>query len=215
MGKTNNLFELRKEYTQGGLSENDIQRDPILQFNIWLEQAVKAGITEPNAMTLATAASDGRVSARILLLKEVDSEGFVFFTNYNSNKAQQLAQNHCAALVFLWLELERQVRIEGVVSKIDNVESELYFSSRPRESQLGAWASEQSSEIASRAILDERYHHYEKLFLDKPIPKPPNWGGYRLIPIEMEFWQGRPGRMHDRILYGKKSNQWIYKRLSP
>jgi pyridoxamine 5'-phosphate oxidase len=215
MSNTRKLFELRKEYTQGGISLKQVLPDPIAQFNLWFEQAVFGGIIEPNAMTLATASKNGKVSARTVLLKEVDTEGFVFFTNYTSYKAKHLAENPFASLVFLWLDLERQVRIEGLVSKIDEQESETYFNSRPRESQLGAWASDQSSVIDSRELLHQRYSELEKQFENKPVPRPSFWGGYRLIPNEIEFWQGRPGRLHDRILYSKINEIWERKRLAP
>lgn len=215
MSNSRKLFELRKEYTQGGISLKQVLPDPIAQFNLWFEQAVFGGITEPNAMTLATASKNGKVSARTVLLKEVDTEGFVFFTNYNSHKAKHLAENPFASLVFLWLDLERQVRIEGLISKIDEQESDAYFNSRPRESQLGAWASDQSSVIDSRELLHQRYAELEKQFENKPVPRPTFWGGYRLIPIEIEFWQGRPGRLHDRILYSRINEIWERKRLAP
>ncbi len=217
MEKQKNLFDLRKNYTQSGLSIRQALPHPIAQFNLWFEQAMASAIPEPNAMTLATASADGRVSARVVLLKEIDPTGFVFFTNYNSHKATALAENPKAALVFLWLELERQVRIEGVVEKINSQESDKYFNSRPRESQLGAWASDQSKEIQTRDELFEQYRQLEKTYQGKTIPRPPHWGGYRLVPRQIEFWQGRTGRMHDRILYvlSADGNRWEIKRLAP
>ncbi len=211
----NKLFDLRQEYIQTGLSLQQVLPNPIAQFNLWFNQAVSANLPEPNAMSLATASKNGKVSSRILLLKEVDQKGFVFFSNYGSNKGKQLDENPGAAMVFLWLALERQVRIEGNVSKIDKTESDIYFSTRPRESQLGAWASNQSSKIASRKELIDRYNQLEQQYTNKPIPRPPYWGGYRLEPIEIEFWQGRPGRLHDRIWYHKQGEQWKCERIAP
>ncbi len=216
MNNNKNLFDFRKNYLRDGFSIEQSLENPFAQFHIWLEQAIEAGLTEPNAMILSTVSSTGKVSARTVLLKESDGEGFVFFTNYNSKKATDLLYNPNAALVFLWLELERQVRVEGTCKKVSTAESDLYFSSRPRESQLGAWASDQSEEIASREILIEKYQSLEKTWEDKPIPRPPHWGGYRLYPETFEFWQGRPGRMHDRIFYSHEGiNIWKRNRLAP
>jgi pyridoxamine 5'-phosphate oxidase len=209
------LFELRKEYTRGGLSLKQVLPDPFAQFHLWFDQAIFAEIVEPNIMSLATASVDGKVSSRILLLKEVDDKGFVFYTNYNSNKAKQLQQNPWGSMLFLWLLLERQVRIEGKLHKVTDEESDEYFGSRPRESQLGSWASEQSTPIGSREELVNRYTELEKHYSGKDIPRPPHWGGYRLVPEEVEFWQGRPGRLHDRILYYKNNDTWEKKRLAP
>lgn len=217
MNSSKNLFEFRKNYTRDGFSIEQSQENPFAQFNIWLEQAIEARLPEPNAMVLSTVSSSAKVSSRTVLLKEADGEGFVFFTNYNSRKANDLLFNPSASLVFLWLELERQVRIEGSCRKIMAEESDAYFATRPRESQLGAWASDQSEEIASREILLEKYLALEKQWENQPIPRPPHWGGYRLYPDTFEFWQGRPGRMHDRIVYSKDKNQqtWKRRRLSP
>lgn len=217
MNSSKNLFEFRKNYTRDGFSIEQSQENPFAQFNIWLEQAIEARLPEPNAMVLSTVSSSAKVSSRTVLLKEADGEGFVFFTNYNSRKANDLLFNPSASLVFLWLELERQVRIEGSCRKITAEESDAYFATRPRESQLGAWASDQSEEIASREILLEKYLALEKQWENQPIPRPPHWGGYRLYPDTFEFWQGRPGRMHDRIVYSKDKDQqtWKRRRLSP
>lgn len=217
MEKRKKLFELRRNYTHGGLSLYQVFPDPLSQFNLWFEQALFAGLTEPNAMTLATADREGSVSARIVLLKEIDDKGFVFYTNYNSQKARQLEENPRASLVFFWAELERQVRIEGVVSKVSDEESDEYFESRPRESQLGAWASDQSEIVQTREELFKNYRKLEKEFEGQQIPRPAHWGGYRLIPDRVEFWQGRPGRMHDRILYTLSNDRtaWEKQRLAP
>jgi pyridoxamine 5'-phosphate oxidase len=217
MEKNQNLFDLRKNYTLTGFSIGHALADPLAQFSLWFDQAVRAQLPEPNAMTLATTTPDGVVSARVVLLKEIDQKGFVFFTNYNSRKGYELSLNPRAALSFLWLELERQVRIEGSTEKLSPNESDNYFKSRPRESQLGAWASDQSKEIASREALMEKYNELEKKYNGKTIPRPSHWGGYRLIPNRVEFWQGRPGRMHDRILYTLSPDKvtWGKKILAP
>ena len=215
MNQSKKLFEFRKNYTQGGLSLHQVLPNPLAQFNLWFDQAVYAELTEPNAMTLATATREGKVSARVVLLKEVDTNGYVFYTSYTSQKSSNIKENPNAALVFLWLELERQVRVEGQLEKVSEQESDEYFKGRPRESQLGAWASEQSKEIVSRDVLFESFSQLEKQYEGKDIPRPPYWGGYRLIPDRIEFWQGRPGRMHDRILYVQENQIWQRKRLSP
>jgi pyridoxamine 5'-phosphate oxidase len=217
MDKSKKLFELRKNYTIGGLSRYQTDPDAIEQFSRWFDQAMFAELPEPNAMTLATASAQGKVSSRVVLLKEFDKKGFVFFTNYNSRKGKTISENPYGALSFLWLELERQVRIEGKIEKITKEESDHYFESRPRGSQLGAWASDQSNVVESRIALTELYNALEKKYEGKNIPRPPHWGGYRLIPQMIEFWQGGPGRIHDRILYTKASDglSWDKKRLAP
>ena len=199
-----------------GLDENEIDRDPIRQFQIWFDDAVSAKIPMPEAMTLATATPNGMPAARMVLLKQVDQNGFVFFTNYRSAKAQQLDSNPHAALVFYWNPLERQVRVEGSVVRTSAQESSDYFQTRPRESQIGAWASEQSSVITGRAVLEQRARELEGLYCDREIDCPEHWGGYRVIPERIEFWKGRVGRLHDRILYERDSSGlWTISRLAP
>ncbi|MCP5196221.1 MAG: pyridoxamine 5'-phosphate oxidase [Gammaproteobacteria bacterium] len=210
------LAELRQEYSLGALTKADVDPDPIQQFRRWLNEAVKAQLPEPNALTLATADRTGRPFARVVLLKDCDAGGFVFYTNYRSDKGQQLAENPHAALVFLWLELERQVRVEGTVSKVSPAESETYFATRPRESRLGALASRQSQVVANRQILEARYQQLSTQYPDDNIPMPNQWGGYRMKPEMLEFWQGRHGRMHDRLRYRlQKGDSWLLERLEP
>ena len=198
-----------------GLDEKTIERDPIKQFQTWLNDAFEAGLPLPEAMTLATATADGKPSARMVLLKQVDHEGFVFHTNYNSAKAAQLDANPYAALVFYWAKLDRQVRIEGSISRTSRDESREYFATRPRESQIGAWASEQSEVISSRAELERRAEELEEQYRDREIECPEHWGGYRLKPERIEFWKSRLGRLHDRILYQREGDAWSITRLAP
>ena len=198
------------------LDEKRVERDPIKQFQIWFDEAVAAKIRLAEAMTLATATPEGRPSARMVLLKQVDDEGFVFFTNYHSAKAAQLESNPYAALVFYWNVLDRQVRVEGKVERTSAEESESYFQTRPRESQIGAWASPQSSVIAGREVLEQRARELEDYYRDREIECPGHWGGYRLRPDKIEFWKTREGRLHDRILYELMSDgTWSIKRLAP
>ncbi len=199
------------------LMDSDLDPDPFAQFGRWFEEA-KAAVPElPEAMMLATATREGEVSVRSILLKEFDPRGFVFYTNYNSRKAAQIHDNPRAALAFWWPPIERQVRIEGAVVRVTEEESDAYFATRPRGSQLGAWASEQSKVIAGRGDLDARFEELAKTYGDRPIPRPPHWGGYRVIPILFEFWQGRPDRLHDRFAYRLRSDSkdWVIERLSP
>jgi len=209
------LSGLRQEYAGSPLLEHEVDRHPLLQFGRWFEQAVAAGLPEPNAMTLATVGQEGTPAARVVLLKEVDAQGFVFYTNYLSNKGRELQKHPHAALVFLWLELQRQVRVEGHAEVISGAESDAYFMSRPPESRLGAIASPQSREIPSREYLEERYGQVRKEYEAKPLTRPHHWGGYRLIPRKMEFWQGRQNRLHDRIVYLKHEADWLIRRLAP
>ncbi|HWT35868.1 MAG TPA: pyridoxamine 5'-phosphate oxidase [Paraburkholderia sp.] len=209
------LADLRKNYSLGSLDIADVDPNPFGQFDRWFKQAIDAQLPEPNTMTLATVDARGRPSARIVLIKGVDERGFVFFTNYESRKGQELAQNPHASLLFYWIELERQVRVEGTVVKTGDAESDTYFASRPLGSRIGAWASEQSKVIESRATLEAREREFSAQYGENP-PRPPHWGGYRLIPDAIEFWQGRPSRLHDRLLYTRSGTaDWAIARLSP
>lgn len=209
------ISSIRKDYSKRKLTEAKAEADPYKQFAKWWKQALKSEIVEPNAMTLATASADGMPSARIVLLKEFDSKGFVFFTNYNSYKGKQLGENPKACLVFFWKELERQVRLTGLVEKISDAESDEYFYSRPKESQIGANASPQSEVIESREWLDDNYKKLAKA-PGKDIQRPVHWGGYRVKPVIFEFWQGRPGRLHDRLQYSLQDDgSWKIERLAP
>jgi pyridoxamine 5'-phosphate oxidase len=209
------IADLRKDYTLRGLSEHEVAADPLAQFQLWFGQAVAAKLAEPNAMTLATATPDGRPSARIVLLKHFDTAGFVFFTNYESRKGRELAANPFAALVFYWPALERQVRIEGRIALVAPEESDAYFASRPRGAQIGAWASDQSRVIPDRDLIETRVAALEAQHAEAEPPRPPHWGGYRLAPEVIEFWQGRPSRLHDRIRYTRAAPAWVIERLSP
>jgi pyridoxamine 5'-phosphate oxidase len=209
------ISQLRKEYSHASLSEDDADPDPIKQFAKWFDEALHAKIPEPNAMSVATATPNGRPSLRILLIKEFNESGFVWFTNYASRKGQELLANPYAALLFHWIELERQVRIEGRVERIAAAESDAYFHSRPLQSRLGAHASSQSQPVANRQVLEQQFTEIEKQYGDQP-PRPEHWGGYRLIPDSIEFWQGRSSRMHDRILYTRLGDgHWLHQRLQP
>ena len=210
-----NLQNLRQDYRMASLSESDVAADPILQFQKWFSEAINAKLYEPNVMTFATADSDGKPSARIVLLEGFDEQGFIFYTNYESKKAQDLVENPQAALVFFWAELERQVRIEGIVSKVDKEISEAYFHSRPIGSQIGAIASAQSSVLTDRSILEERVTELTAQYEGKTIPKPEHWGGYLVEPKHIEFWQGRSSRLHDRITYDYTDGSWKINRLAP
>jgi pyridoxamine 5'-phosphate oxidase len=206
---------LRREYTRAGLHEADMDPDPMGQFRTWFEKVIEADLHEPNAMILATATRDGRPSARTVLLKGYDERGFVFYTNYEGRKASELEANPACALLFYWGELERQVRIEGRAVRLSGEESDAYFASRPRGSRLGAWASEQSRPVENRSILEERVKALEAEYEGREIPRPAFWGGYRVQPDSIEFWQGRENRLHDRLVYGRIGGGWKMQRLQP
>jgi pyridoxamine 5'-phosphate oxidase len=210
------LSDLRQEYMRAGLRKADLSSDPLAQFRKWFDEAVSAGLIEPNAMTLSTATAQGKVSARTVLLKAYDTKGFVFFTNYASRKARDLSENPQAALLFPWLGLERQVIITGTAEKISMAESAAYFISRPFGSRVGAWVSHQSQAISSRAILEAKLEELLKKFAHGEVPLPDFWGGYRVAPETIEFWQGRPNRLHDRFVYARKAEgAWTIERLAP
>ncbi len=210
------LADMRKDYTMAGLLEKDLAKNPFRQFEKWFQEAEAAKVLEPNAMTLATTGRDGRPSARIVLLKACDGRGFVFYTNYESRKGRELDVNPHATLLFAWLPMERQVVVEGTVTRVTREESAAYFHSRPRQSQLGAWASPQSTAIAGRAVIEESYRVVEKKYEGREVPLPPNWGGFRLVPDIVEFWQGRRSRLHDRLRYRREAGgDWVVERLAP
>ncbi len=210
------IANIRRDYKLHALSESEVAADPFTQFTIWWEEAINSQIDEVNAMTLATATKEGMPSARIVLLKGYDERGFVFYTNYQSDKGETLAENPRAALVFFWKELERQVRIEGTVEKTSSEESDRYFDSRPTASRIGAWASPQSRTMESREQLEQKFLDLENQYASAPIPRPPHWGGYLVRPTRIEFWQGRSSRLHDRIQYSLSAGaQWTIQRLAP
>jgi pyridoxamine 5'-phosphate oxidase len=219
MGSLQSLADIRKEYKLKELTESAIAGDPFAQFDFWWKEAMTSGIEEVNAMTLATISSEGLPDARIVLLKGYGPDGFVFFTNYDSRKGKDLNAHPQACLVFFWKELERQVRIKGLVEKVDSSESDTYYHSRPRGSQIGAWASPQSQVIDDRHILEVNEEAYRERFSEGTIPRPSYWGGYRVSPYSVEFWQGRPNRLHDRICYllqkGQSVPSWSIHRLAP
>ena len=209
------IADIRKEYQRHALSEHDVADDPIAQFSVWFDEAIKADVLEVNAMCLATATPDAYPSARMVLLKGVDARGFVFYTDYRSRKGQELADNPCASLCFFWPELERQVRINGAVQRVSRAESDEYFQSRPLRSRMGAWTSSQSSVLASREVLEAQLAENEQRFAGGVVPLPDHWGGFRVVPEEIEFWQGRPSRLHDRVQFRKEAGRWAKRRLSP
>ena len=210
-----NLNNLRKEYKLNMLSEDSVTSNPFNQFKIWFDEILKIDLIEPNAVILATANKKSKPSVRVVLLKSFDEKGFVFFTNYKSRKGKELKVNPAASLLFFWPEIERQIRIEGKVKVVSREESEKYFHSRPGESQIAAWVSDQSSVIPNRNFLETKFVELKKKFGDAEIPLPDYWGGYRLIPDSFEFWQGRENRLHDRICYRKEKNKWKIFRLAP
>lgn len=210
------MTELRREYRSKPLDQESLDADPIEQFKVWFEEARKAGELDPDAMTLATATRSGEVSARIVLLRGLSERGFVFFSNYDSRKGREINENSRVAVVFYWATLNRQVRVEGRVQMVEKYESEAYFKTRPRGSQIGAWASPQSSEISNRNELEARVGDLEKQFANREVPLPPNWGGFRVVPDSIEFWQGRESRLHDRIVYRHANGgSWKTVRLAP
>lgn len=215
MEEKQKIEALRREYSHRTLSEDEVAESPVEQFAIWFRQALAADLPDANAMTLATASASGEPSARIILLKGFDESGFRFYTNYKSRKGRELTENPHASLCFYWAELERQVRIEGTVEKMSQEDSAKYFSKRPRLSQLGAWASSQSKRVQSRETLEKNFEEMKARFEGEEIPLPDFWGGFELAPHHIEFWQGRPSRLHDRIVYEKEDGEWKIKRLSP
>ena len=210
-----NINNLRQEYRLKSLDIVNLNPDPFLQFHLWFNEAKHVQVIEPNALTLATASAEGRPSSRMILLKGMDAKGFLFFTNYQSRKGRDLSVNPFGCMTFYWAELERQVILDGSVEKISQNESEAYYASRPRSSQLGSWASHQDQTIESREELEAAYKNYEQEFEGKPVPKPPYWGGYRLLPVRFEFWQGRQNRLHDRFRYLLTDGTWKIERLAP
>lgn len=208
------LHQMRQEYAAGSLNETNMPHNPMEVFNVWLDFAINSGLTEPNAMTVATATADGKPSARVVLLKEVNDNGFVFFTNYMSRKGRELIVNPEVAIVFDWHNLERQVRVEGRAEKLSAEESEAYFNERPEDAKIGAWASPQSKIVKDREELEKHLEEIEEQFEDMPVHRPSHWGGYLIRPSVIEFWQGRPSRMHDRIVYYKTEDGWTMHRLA-
>lgn len=209
------LADHRKDYSLAGLNEHDLARDPYRQFEKWFQEAEAAKIAEPNAMTLCTSTREGRPCGRTVLLKGVDGRGFVFFSNYESRKGRELHDNPRAAMVFPWLLLERQVIVEGAVTKVPREESEAYFHSRPRANQLAAWVSQQSTIISGRSVLEDSMKMLEHKYAGREVPLPPHWGGWRLVPETVEFWQGRRSRLHDRLRYRREKEGWVIERLAP
>jgi pyridoxamine 5'-phosphate oxidase len=212
------LRDRRIQYESAGLDRNDLHDDPFVQWNIWYEQAASAGVAEPNAMSVSTIADDGIPDARIVLARQVDANGLVFYTNYTSGKSEQLESHPVAAAVFSWLDLQRQARVRGSVRRLAEAQSDEYFASRPRDSQLGAWASPQSQVINDRSVLAELLEQYRQQFEGVDVPRPPMWGGWVIEPIAFEFWQGRPSRLHDRFRYSRStiaSTEWTIERLAP
>lgn len=209
------IAHLRRDYRQASLNEADVDGDPIVQFRHWFDDAVRAEVHEPNAMFLATATPDAYPSGRVVLLKGVDQRGFVFYTDYRSRKGAELADNPHASLCFFWAELERQVRIGGAVQRVSRAESDEYFQSRPLPSRIGAWTSRQSAVLSSREELERDLAANEARFADGPVPLPEHWGGFRVVPEEIEFWQGRTSRLHDRIQFRREAGAWVRRRLSP
>jgi len=213
---SNYLNDIRHDFTKAQLNEDSVAENPIEQYANWFEQAVGAQVLDPKAFVLSTVSSDGKPSARVVYVRGLQEDGLIFYTNYTSRKGEEIAQNTQVSGTVFWSELERQIRFEGHASKVAKSESDTYFAGRPRESQIGAWASEQSHQINSRKELEDRVAQFEQQFKGKPVPRPPHWGGYLIVPTRFEFWQGRPGRLHDRIVYEKDGEgQWACHRLAP
>lgn len=210
-----NIADIRQEYKRASLLETEVDANPLVMFSQWLDDAIKADVPEPTAMTVATSTFEGKPSARMMLLKAADSNGFVFFSNYESHKARELAQNPFASLVFFWPLLERQVRVEGRVSKVSAKESDKYYKTRPIGSRIGAWASPQSQVIPNRRYLENLKTDFQEEFAKREVSRPENWGGYTLVPNLIEFWQGRPDRLHDRLQYRMENESWLLERLAP
>ena len=211
----NYLNEIRRDFSGKPLTEESVNQNPIEQYGVWFEEAVNAQLLDPYAMSITTVSSEGQPSTRIVYMRGIKDEGFVFYTNYNSAKGKDLEANNKVALNFFWGELERQIRVEGLVEKVSDAISDAYFAKRPRESQIGAWASSQSEEITDRKQLEEQVAFYTEKFKEGDVPRPAHWGGYIVKPTKVEFWQGRASRLHDRIIYTKKDNNWSLSRVSP
>ncbi|MDF1672918.1 MAG: pyridoxamine 5'-phosphate oxidase [Vicingaceae bacterium] len=211
----NYLNEIRRDFSGKPLDEQSVKKNPIEQFDVWFEEAVDAQLLDPYAMSITTVSEDGQPSTRIVYMRGINEDGFVFYTNYSSNKGQNLENNSKIALNFFWGALERQIRVEGIAEKVTEAVSDAYFNNRPRESQIGAWASNQSTLIKNREELEERVAFYTDKFKGVDVPRPPHWGGYLVRPFEVEFWQGRPSRLHDRIVYSKNQSVWKLSRLAP
>ena len=211
----NFLNSVRREFADKPLNEDSIDENPFKQFENWFEEAVNSQILDPYAMTISTVSYEGQPSIRVVYLRGISEKGFKFYTNYNSQKGEDLLENNYVAANFFWSEIERQIRVEGEVERLSSEESDKYFASRPRESQIGAWASNQSKVIDNRKILEDKVAQYNEKYKDMEVPRPPFWGGYLIKPLKIEFWQGRPNRLHDRIVFTKKNGNWLITRVSP
>lgn len=211
----NYLNAIRRDFADKPLNEESANNNPFIQFGVWFEEAVNAQLLDPYAMSVSTVNKEGQPSTRIVYLRHISEEGLVFYTNYSSHKGEDISVNNKVAINFFWGELERQIRVEGVVRKVSEEMSDTYFSKRPRESQIGAWSSDQSSKINNRAELEELVKHFTEKFKNKEVPRPPHWGGYIIEPQKFEFWQGRPSRLHDRLVYSKEGSDWLVNRLAP
>lgn len=211
----NYLNQIRRDFADKPLEEQSVNDNPFLQFSVWFEEAVNAQLLDPYAMLISTVDEIGLPHSRVVYLRNISNEGMVFYTNYNSQKGKNISASNKIAITFFWVELERQIRIEGTVKKVSEELSDKYFAARPRESQLGAWASNQSETIKNRAELEENLKHFTEKFKGVDVPRPPHWGGYIVEPTKFEFWQGRPSRLHDRLIYTKNNNEWVISRIAP